>query len=566
MGGQQSLPVKENSQIASLPVASLPVDSLPIASLPVDSLEDSSVYFTPVDSPVYSAVDSPSKGESDRNLIEDKKIEVIEEEEEDKTQKLSSKLVEQENDDCITKTIFVLHLAEENSQSVDLNQEPCLSPDTQNYDVQYTQILYDQNFENSVKIFSLKVQSYIGEKTNRCFALLIYDSNPAIPNESLAFLISNILPFLLNKYITLYKILNEEKENPFPWNLFPIKVRNIIKIPSRSIQYSANSRYRIGDYDFLYVDSLEITEAFKDGCSWWFLYYLFNAFNCAKGRLVQFSGTCQTNVVFNGFILSQYARKIILLKLLEKDDQTKEEAKKPIEQLENTQYDKTYFYRLLYNALCRAENLSDKLEANKDMDLICSYLSKNFNLSDLMMIDDPLINYLKRLKIINNENRKPSVITVLYLILKYVENNGIVSVLIGFPTGMFLYNFYSKGQSYFIYKSINNNTVHKTFENENDKYTCEFAIIELKNESNPISHVILGYKCNNILKVYDSNNFFYNWNWQDLKSSDNVAKLLSDVNKRYDQNYTIVKLDCAFYVHDDVKFTIDDMFSICRAI
>lgn len=99
-------------------------------------------------------------------------------------------------------------------------------------------------------------------------------------------------------------------------------------------------------------------------CKWWFKYYIDKAFDCGKGRLMQYTGTCYLNSAINGIILSDTAHRIALMymnKELQSNPLLLSEIKQDIMGLSclvsKRSTPVSILYRILYNIFCKHDKV-----------------------------------------------------------------------------------------------------------------------------------------------------------------------------------------------------------------
>uniref|UniRef100_A0A6C0KUV9 Uncharacterized protein n=1 Tax=viral metagenome TaxID=1070528 RepID=A0A6C0KUV9_9ZZZZ len=113
-------------------------------------------------------------------------------------------------------------------------------------------------------------------------------------------------------------------------------------------------------------------------CQPWFKTYLSNLYSCGKGRLIQKSGTCYLNSVLNGFILSDKLKAIVIRSMEEFVAENPLSIKYITSKLENVLvcpnifggvgYQRLmYLFRMIYNMVCKNERPFDRALEQEDV-------------------------------------------------------------------------------------------------------------------------------------------------------------------------------------------------------
>ena len=236
--------------------------------------------------------------------------------------------------------------------------------------------------------------------------------------------------------------------------------------------------------EFFPVKSKDLTKLL---CNPWFVYFSDTAFGCVQGRLLQVTGTCYLNVILNGIILSETSRKLALHFM--QTVKNPEKFKIPLNLNSCTKQDITFMFRLFYNVLCAKQPLT------YNHDFIIEY-SKLFSGSPSGEGGESFTTLQKLIYLID-----PNFILLHYNHNKFINKNK--------------YNYYDiekRGSGDFLicyqYLFVDN---APSIRYEGEYYTIEFAIIKLRFASQ--SHVVVGFFCDDDMKIFDSNGFIFPLNW-----------------------------------------------------
>ena len=109
----------------------------------------------------------------------------------------------------------------------------------------------------------------------------------------------------------IYSFANDKllSRDDFP-SLVNLRVLNVVDTAEKLRTEQDVIRFLpLDEYD----DDMTLTsESSRLTCQWWFKRFFATVFECGKGRLVQFSGTCYMTSVFNSIILGEYAKRILI--------------------------------------------------------------------------------------------------------------------------------------------------------------------------------------------------------------------------------------------------------------
>ena len=192
--------------------------------------------------------------------------------------------------------------------------------------------------------------------------------------------------------------------------LFP----NIIELRVLNVAYPSDINYlphrlRVKNVDFIpftRLDELDnaltmTSDSNRLSCQWWFKRFFSTVFECGKGRLVQFSGTCYMTVCFNMVMLGEYAKRIFIdalntvaRQIFKPEDI--EYIKYPIDYgvCVDTRYMKDiqtrlkYYAKLFYNTICGAKSLSRVNSIARDIFKDASYDYFRFDAGNKSITDD----------------------------------------------------------------------------------------------------------------------------------------------------------------------------------
>jgi hypothetical protein len=208
-------------------------------------------------------------------------------------------------------------------------------------------------------------------------------------------------------------------------------------------------------------------------CQPWFEYFSNYAFGCIKGRLRQLSGTCYLNSVVNAIILTPTLRKAALDSM---KAQNKADYSKPINLNVCERKTRQYFFRLLYNIFCSQV----PIKLNEDIIVEFSKLySDNPDTGQGGHSDKPMIDFLD-----------------------------------AFIPGMYLLytNPYRNSKFFF----------PETEKINNEWYDLQCSVIYFEHDKG--LHAVVGFICDGVEKIYDSNNNILDIPWTGRAALHNELK------------------------------------------
>lgn len=239
------------------------------------------------------------------------------------------------------------------------------------YYIQYIPVLYDAA--------TLDLTSVSTILNSSCNTLLIHvDFRMGTGNNEILY---RKFIKLVNTYLAGYEIPKVIYSFMYDRYLVPTDFPNVNNL--RILNIAKKSEYiRVELHDtnfirFVALDALDdettlTTKSDRLSCQWWFKRFFSTVFECGKGRLVQFSGTCYITAAFNMIILGEYTKKIIIDYMNNAVEQVfspadKELVKIPIEygaceRLDFTKKDPTtrikYYAKIFYNTICVSKSMS----------------------------------------------------------------------------------------------------------------------------------------------------------------------------------------------------------------
>ena len=414
-----------------------------------------------------------------------------------------------------SKKIFILYCSKCDSRKnkIDQNHTYCNTEIKYNFNIKDLVLKVDDKGnldENSIRFFT-----FMNKKDTNFNKVLVYfnrDKNKKVKLDIFLKLIDTNL-----KNVTFYYHSSTDyfDKSPLYNNLKILNIRNTDdKILSKQIDIQNNCLLVNPINSYLLI------------CQPWFEYFAENAFTCIAGRLQQISGTCYLNAILNGFILSNTARKIILNDMNTKKNTLDTELyKKPIS-IDICEITKDYFYRLVYNMLC----IGKHLELERDTDYIQNYSKLFYEDKDggedlptiIRIFDDIYPNY------------------ILFIESEY---NKIIT----------------KGTlDFYIYHG----SIHSEHKKPllNIEYDIEFSVINIIFKDDK-GHAVVGYICENIYKIYDSNNYLYDFEWIHLMTD---ANLMTELKKKFSTIYkkevSYIYIELLIYVKKSVKEQYTNIF------
>ena len=382
------------------------------------------------------------------------------------------------------QTIFICHIIKPGHEIYNLDtKSPCLSLDMENYNILYTPIT---SKEDSVQ-YALRVKDKItldqfgSELYQNISVLILLDKDWEPSMEKILVTLLGSLPPVI---ITIYSFASAQFKDTF-------------KIAY--IEYNPILTYPKVSYD---LRDKKITFPVDDSsnrilnCTKWFGWYMGNVFQCAKGRLQQQTATCYLNSNVNFFLLSESLKKSILYHIL--NDLSKEEKNKIIkpfnDETDTCEVGSNYFFKIIYQSVCNSifssgkEDVFFRKGVSKSTNFIKPFATDHFfgdNTGSLLDSFEKLLHFLP-------PTTKANI---------FIET---------------------------VYQAINSDGSlnHQLHPIQHDKGAwllegCLIGLIPWKIteegtgafDTTQIPHAVLGYFCNGVPKVYDSNNIYYNFNW-----------------------------------------------------
>lgn len=432
---------------------------------------------------------------------------------------------------CPIRVIFILHLVNNPSEILSIQNTDCSIRDFAVYDVKYKAIIKDDSFRNYFETYLQELSIQLTQTVSDCTALLIATEVPET-DEIFRTTIIDFLPV--------------EIQNTTIYNFSPIMLQSLSPVKVRNIVYNNPFLFKIQRESETVLSAPTRFKSERNpyiDCVWWFKYYN-NVFNCAKGRYRQLSGTCYLNSIINGFILSDYSRKVVMTTLKNSDHKTRELAKKPIEINPGVCYNPEYFFRLFYNAVCRPENFSD-------LKFIWGIGGSEANL-----IEKYAFNYHTGLAGAPADALE-KIFNIIYhgeKVLKADSIDNHNSIPFAYDT---IPRFFKKGIGFPQVQPLVSKDNQVIF--DPDFCVIGVTVSEEAAKIKGISisgHAMVGYRCNGVCKVYDSNNYFYDFDWENIYE-ENITNFLTTVSEIYKKPYDIFSVRCVVYIKRDMKAELD---------
>lgn len=248
---------------------------------------------------------------------------------------------------CSKKVILVLHILSDDDQPLKVTKKYC---DVYNQNLEY-ELIYISVSDDDLESVRTVIEESFGFCTNVLIRILGL-------NEQ----IESFLESLKSKMFQT--ALYSESFEGIPNNFFDINNPEILKIYNliENEQSSDFKKIVKNNVSYLSVPENTFQKDFKNNtleCQSWFKHFIYKAFNCVSGRLLQLSGTCYLNTAINGLFLSkglQLLLKNIYSKETEKDFVPLSSLSCPVEQ---TKSSKKYIMNLIYNILINKEKVQD---------------------------------------------------------------------------------------------------------------------------------------------------------------------------------------------------------------
>ena len=192
-----------------------------------------------------------------------------------------------------------------------------------------------------------------------------------------------------------------------------------------------------------------------------------------------------------------------------------------------------YFFRVFYNALCRKQNFTDiLLELNmSDTDLMKDFFNTDGGISNIVVSD----------------------------MLKFLTQSEIINIYPPVSDPPFDWN---PDSPFLIIKNLDfpnylQDGIPVEFTFHDVDFEIEFAVLAFESKTIGI-HDVVGYKCNEVCKIYDSNNRFYDFNWQN-PTSEELSNFLDLLGKVYETYFTEWHFTFILYIRKDVKLSLNKL-------
>ena len=343
--------------------------------------------------------------------------------------------------------------------------------------------------------------------------------------------------------------------------LLPVTQLNNKQSYPYPISYLRNTPINV---QYLIINNIAFEETKDFYCTQWFSYFIETMSKCGSHRLLQFSGTCYINVILNSLILGEGMRNLGLIQLYSKlyklfnggyllsiktykvgdllsiktYKQTLDTFVNIIERELNTcEKNKTmqmfkYIYQLLvkkykFKTLEMGQSVNNIIKKFQDSSQII-YNNRTKNAKRYFLGYSSAVRTIEELfsELFPNEqkdfksNKFKSNIDK-----KYRANKGIFTIpdsdeLRPHNDNLIFINsdsrFYtptiSKNYTYDFPLNIN-------YERTNTNYKLDSAQIILDSDKGMYSHIILGFICNNVPKIFDSNGILFTLDWITMLST-----------------------------------------------
>ena len=309
-------------------------------------------------------------------------------------------------------------------------------------------------------------------------------------------------------------------------------------------------------------------------CAPWFSRFLSTAFNCGKGRMVQLSGTCYMTAAFNSIFLGERLRSLFMRAVnqyAEKFPENIPEIKKPLDDVLScprlgTDSAKTmYIVNFLYNAVCNRQQLKyeDYFEQGSATYFSATQGEGNhgnpfsviYQLLMLLNIDFNLYSVRSRL---DDFIELGFFANPAYVDSEAIREDPYVGIqidnLIINPTSQCILVSLRGG-----IRSINPRGTEYDKKLRDLGYTPEMCAIgmefeELDNPDIGGMHVVSGFKCNEIYKIYDSEaNEIFEYNWYD--DLDDLKAFGEDIAHKKRFRLSMIEIIHIIYIKGDVEST-----------
>jgi hypothetical protein len=299
-------------------------------------------------------------------------------------------------------------------------------------------------------------------------------------------------------------------------------------------------------------------------CQPWFRFFLNTAFDCAKGRLLQYSGTCYVNSVINIILLSPILKLFVIKamndyaeynsRVIPEITRTLEDTKAcPLVSETTTTLRTVFILRAVYSILCK------KIKPKLGRDLILEASKKYFSSQTTHFFRPSM----------KKAGEKGFELFVLYSFLYDIGMHfALTDPYIGRG------NYYlprslkeseiqlvRKGNmeifSDFVKVSITDPKfdilvvlfpdLELDFYDEITGYLPECATLNIKFST--FSHSICGIRCENTYKIFDSNNYFIDLDWRFLFINKNYIELKAQLQDNYRETVLSISFEFCIYVN-----------------
>lgn len=297
----------------------------------------------------------------------------------------------------------------------------------------------------------------------------------------------------------------------------------------------------------MYVDWENLTSKSLT-CQPWFIYYMTTVFDCGKGRLIQIGSTCYLNVILNAIILSDNLKHVIVKAMNRyaiNNPHLVKEIKRPFEDTsacpllsEKTNTLRTlYIFRALYSVICSGR----KIKSDKDLILGASakyFTSKTYKPADIKrgrgggfghsfyviytFLYDIGVTFLLQSPLMARDQfvvpEKLSAEQAQQLREKYIlpDLENIIST--PFPSASIILRF------------IENNNVIDYFSHYPVACVVKINLMDY-------SHVVCGFVCDGVYKIFDSNGYIFDIDWRYLYDESIIHEFRRQISQFYNINY-----------------------------
>ena len=482
------------------------------------------------------------------------------------------------------RTIFVVDIIEHGRSplisygNVSCNQDPLP------YKIVYLPVL-------SHDINASIVDTHLPQFSNTCNAMVMYMkkvSTDATGMIRLANLLTKVTKLPINKTLYLFSI-------DTPGDLFILKSPDIRIINVKTVDMIASDLrlfYMIGmSVDELVIKERRIT---RDGfefeiiktardkpyiflqCTWWFKRFLMSIFDCGKSRLMQFGPTCYVTSVINAMILNNGLRMLVteaINKKVRENPELVPDIKNPNSINVSCKYalpfitpnDSTFLYiaSLFYQVVCRGKSgksISQEIASRESHNIFEKPHEKLKITTGTGFVGGfPMLSIyafftalnINHLYVIDNVFLQPQVLTV--------AQADYIKATMDFKSVLSQVSLSATTDCVILAKpGINNTPVSRLPQDamliSNGFYPVA-SIISITgtsktNPSSRIGHALVGFICNGVYKVYDSDdNSVQDFDWNNFSS----AGLLKLFGSEQYSNFNIkLNIENVFYMNSAV--------------